>query len=527
MKKNHNYSSYKGLVIFMLFYFNFAPMTSMLSQTDPKPRIIITADPEMDDNNSLLRLLLYSTDVNIEGLVYASSQFHWKGDGKGTKWFVAGREYDRFNMGVCPCESWRWAKDEKFIHNAVEAYAKVYPNLKIHNKEYPAPDYLRSVIRYGNIEFDGDFSKDTPGSLLIKNTLMDNKQEKLFVTVWGGASTLSRALKSIEDQNKYSVQWPDIQKKISNKLVILLSGDQDDTYAHYIKPTWPNVETRQFSQGPNFGYNATIKADPVNMAYMTPEWMEKNITSVGPLGKLYSVWGDGKQMVKGDKVDYFGLSGYTADELRKMGYYVWMPPQPKGTWLSEGDNPTFMNMLDNGLKSYEKGYYGGWGGSIVKFNSESNPFAATTNSEQMANQMTASNKEPKDDPIPFPNYFPDVQNSFAARMKWSITPQYNDANHEPKIKIIGPEIIMANKGQKIKLYSNATDPDGQKVSTRWYQTPTFYKYKVIIDDVNQANIEATIPEGIQSGQELHLIAEVTDEGTPPLKHYQRVIVVIR
>ncbi|WP_373398310.1 nucleoside hydrolase-like domain-containing protein [Algoriphagus halophilus] len=59
------------------------------SQTSPeKPRIIITADPELDDNNSLIRLILYSSDLRIEGLIYASSQFHWKGDGKGTKWFV-------------------------------------------------------------------------------------------------------------------------------------------------------------------------------------------------------------------------------------------------------------------------------------------------------------------------------------------------------------------------------------------------------------------------------------------------------
>ena len=34
-----------------------------------KPRIIITADPELDDNNSLIRFLLYSTDFRVEGLI--------------------------------------------------------------------------------------------------------------------------------------------------------------------------------------------------------------------------------------------------------------------------------------------------------------------------------------------------------------------------------------------------------------------------------------------------------------------------
>ena len=31
-------------------------------------------------------------------------------------------------------------------------------------------------------------------------------------------------------------------------------------------------------------------------------------------------------MVKDDPTDYFGLSGYTAEELKKKGYMVWMSP---------------------------------------------------------------------------------------------------------------------------------------------------------------------------------------------------------
>lgn len=145
------------------------------AQGTPKqvqPRIVITADPELDDNNSLIRFLLYSSDLKIEGLIYASSQFHWKGDEKGTKWFVPRREYARFGLDTCPCPSWRWAKNERFIHDAVEAYVKVYPNLKVHNPNYPAPNELKSKIRYGNIEFDGDFSKDSPGSDLIKSLML-------------------------------------------------------------------------------------------------------------------------------------------------------------------------------------------------------------------------------------------------------------------------------------------------------------------------------------------------------------------
>ena len=52
-----------------------------------------------------------------------------------------------------------------------------------------------------------------------------------------------------------------------------------------------------------------------------------------------------------------------------MGYVVWMPVQPKGSWIGEGDDFTFMNMLGNGLRAYEEGFYGGWGGrELVKNN---------------------------------------------------------------------------------------------------------------------------------------------------------------
>ena len=104
-----------------------------------KPRIIATTDPECDDSNSMVRFLLYSTDYQIEGLIYTSSEFHWKGDGKGTKGFVDGREYTRFAAikGMCPCTSWRWSPNERYIHDRVEAYEKVYKNLKAHHPDLP------------------------------------------------------------------------------------------------------------------------------------------------------------------------------------------------------------------------------------------------------------------------------------------------------------------------------------------------------------------------------------------------------
>jgi hypothetical protein len=513
-----------GLIpLFLLFTINTTAQTTL---PPIKPRIIITADPELDDNNSLIRLLLYSSDLEIEELIYASSQFHWTGDGKGTKWFVPGREYDRFGMNVCPCESWRWDKDERFIHDIVEAYEKVYPNLKIHNPSYPNPDQLKSKIRYGNIDFDGDYSQDTPGSELIRELILDDKLGPLFITAWGGGSTIARALKSIQDKFEFSTQWTAIRDKINRKVILLPSGDQDDTFATYIRPNWPDIEVSQFSQGPNYGYGAQLRAIPENAPYLTSTWMKENVSDRGPLGELYRVWGDGKQMVKDDKVDYFGFSGYTGEQLKEMGYFVWMPVQEKGSWLGEGDNHTFMNMLGNGLRAFEKGYFGGWGGRELAVRSQGNVggFDTQGSAEDMA-QMFGNRMETQDE---FPNFFPQAQLDFAARLQWTVTPNFDDANHAPQVRVEGPLTVRATPGQKVKLHAWTSDPDGDEVTVTWILLPVVtFEGEVTFSQSTGLKTEVSIPETAKSGQQIHVILQATDSGTPTLTSYQRIVIPIR
>ena len=60
--------------------------TSAFAQETPhKPRTIVTTDGEVDDQDSFIRMLLYANEFELLGLVYSSSQWHYTGDGKGTK----------------------------------------------------------------------------------------------------------------------------------------------------------------------------------------------------------------------------------------------------------------------------------------------------------------------------------------------------------------------------------------------------------------------------------------------------------
>jgi hypothetical protein len=497
-----------------------------VSKPVERPRIVITADPELDDLNSLIRFILYSTDVKVEGLIYASSQFHWKGDGKRTKWFVPGREYTRGGLKICPCESWRWAKDERFIHDVVEAYAKAYPNLKIHNPAYPDPEELMSKIKVGNIEFDGDISKDSEGSNWIKQLILDDQPGKLFLTAWGGQSTIARALKSIQEEYQNKPEWSTIKEKILGKVVILPSGDQDDTYRDYIKPNWPGIDYRQFMGGPRYSYGAQLGASKGDSVYLTPEYLKENISDRGPLGALYRVWGDGKQMVKDDRFDYFGLAGYTNEQLKEMGYIVWMPVQQKGSWLGEGDTGTFMNMLANGLRGHEDGSYGGWGGKqVVNAGVDFFQMDSVKRDSLMTVMRAQSKAENTSGNLAF---FPAVMNDFTNRLHWAVATNYADANHEPTVEVRGPLGIIAAPGDEVRLEGSVDDPDKDEVSVHWWQYPSgTYKGDVSLSTSTAEEAVIKIPTEAKSGETIHIILQGTDNGQPSLTRYKRIVITVK
>ncbi|GAA2357770.1 DUF1593 domain-containing protein [Dactylosporangium salmoneum] len=475
-----------------------------------KPRVILMNDPELDDQNTLVRYLLYSNEFDTEGLVYASSGVHWAGDGKGTTWFVPGREYTRFGLNICPCTSWRWKPGERFINDAVDIYGQVYPNLRRHAEGYPSPADLRSKIYNGNIEFDGDISKDSPGSNLIKQSLLDNRPGPVYLLTGAGQSTIARALKSIKDQYGSTPSWPAISKKVSQKAIIQSFGDQDGAYASYIGPNWPGIEFRQMSTS-IWGYGARNAVLPQDAKYLSAEWTKANVSTVGPFGAFYRVWGDGKQMVPGDIFDHFGFSGLTTAQLKAMGYVVWTPPQEQGSWISEGDTSIFMNLIDNGLRGYVDATYGGWGG---RKGNDTGPNGVPSSSY-------ASSR-----------WFGAAQQDFAARMQWTVTSQYAKANHAPTAKVAGQLNRNVSRGQTVELTGIEGDPDGNEVTGSWWQyaDADTYPGTVTISPISRGQhqnvVRIRIPDDAAPGQTIHLILQVTDNGTPALTSYQRVVLTV-
>src|SRR5262245_10162656 len=293
--------------------------------------------------------------------------------------------------------------------------------------------------------------KDTDGSNLIKSLLLDNIDEPIYLHAWGGQSTIARALKSIEDQYKSSPQWPAIRTKVMTKAVIHPSGDQDNTGANYIKPNWPEI---RYGNGggaaASLGYAAQANAAESDKVYYSADWMQQNISNKGEFGKLQRVWGDGKQMVKGDKFDYMGESGKTADDLRKEGYIVWTPPRAKGEFLGEGDTGTFLSLLGNGLEGWRQAnrrnpaiYQTAGATNIVPFGVPpagaggpggargQAPTTPGTGGLGQGGGFGGGRGGPRP-PSPF---LRPLMHDLAERMTWAVTPKYADANHYPTVTL--------------------------------------------------------------------------------------------
>lgn len=501
-----------------------------------RPRVVLMLDPELDDQNTMIRYLLYSNHFETLGIIYTSSVFHWKGDGQGTP-FSGPSEHQRFGLSQ-PLSSWRWNEDESFLEDAIDIYAQVYPNLVVHAEGYPPPEELRARVLYGNVEFPGDISKDSPGSNLIKNLLLDDTHSPLYLLTGAGHSTIGRALYTIEEEYRNSPEWPEIYRRVSKKAIIQAWGDQDDVYADYIGPNWPGIEFREMSCTV-WGYEARSAVLPEDRHYLSAEWTRENVSQVGPFGAFYRVWGDGKQMVTGDITDHFGFSGLDTAQLRELGYIVWTPPQEPGSWISEGDTPIFLNLIDNGLLGHVNSSYGGWGG---RNGMDIDPSGIASKEYAVA------------------RWFGAAQRDFAARMRWSVTPEYSDANHNPVVEVISPpgSSCSVRPGERVTLKAVVTDPDGDHVRARWWRYSDADTYPGAIemehvesdgktgegwvvptpqvpgaeavDKVTRSRIEVTsqftVPPDAADGQTLHFILEATDNGEPNLTCYQRVILTV-
>lgn len=420
------------------------------SQSPSKLRVIATTDGEVDDRCSMVRFLLYANEWDIQGIIHSSSKYHWKGDADHP-------EHD-------------WEPVE-WLDRQLDQYAAVYPNLILHDPGYPSPDDLRAKAFVGNIAYEGEMDTVTAGSTHIVDVLLDPDTSPIWLQAWGGSNTIARALKTIAEDH------PDRVAEVSAKARIYLITEQDNTFKTYIRPEWPSIQVLR-SGGPAFGaiaYDWRKMQSPEVQTYFDEPWMTAHILQDhGPLCAGYEVNKD-------------------------------------GSFRSEGDSPSFLHTIPNGLRSTEHPSYGGWGGHFA-----------------FSNNTWKSVDTNESDPHSILRWAKDFQNDWAARADWCVK-AYGEANHAPIVALTHPTDFGAKAGDVVQLdASPTTDPDGDTLSFTWwhYAEAGTYRGTATIDSTDGPKTSVTIPADAQPGDTLHFVCTATDNGTPPLTRYARVVITV-
>ncbi len=313
-----------------------------------RPRTIVTTDGECDDLNSFIHLLLCANDMDIRGIVLTSSIYHYAGDPE---------------RGIAP---YRWG-GEKWPETYIAAYGKVYPVLAAHDPRFPSPDELRAVTKTGNIKTCGDMSGSTEGSRLIKDEILKEDPSMLYLQCWGGSNTVARALMEIEAENRNASDWAERKERISSKLLLYLISTQDDTYEEYIAAAWPHVtvfHNQKSFEALAFNWKAVLDRD--QMHTLLAQWQITHILHPdNPLLKLYYTYRDDRAY-EGELPQYqYGLKRFSLSRAWRFVTYHggWFN---YGDFLSEGDSPAFLFLLDARLKDTAYFESDNWGGRFTK-----------------------------------------------------------------------------------------------------------------------------------------------------------------
>ncbi|HWA87073.1 MAG TPA: nucleoside hydrolase-like domain-containing protein, partial [Opitutus sp.] len=462
--------------------FLLAGMSGALMAAEPaqfvahsKPRLIVLTDlsNEPDDEESLVRLLVYANEFDLEGLVATTSN---------------------------------WLKQnprEDLIRRDLAAYAKVLPNLAKHAPGFPSAEQLLAVTRSGQDGFGLAATgpgRSTGGSRRIIEAVDHADRRPLWISVWGGPNTLAQALLDVR-----STRSPADVAKFVAKLRVYAISDQDDTgpwlrhefpnlfyivtpssptsYEEYYRATWSGISGGQDTQAAP-GYHADMVANP---------WLEAHIIDGhGPLGALY----------------------------------------PHRLYLMEGDTPSFLGLIDRGLGSDVSPGFGGWGGRYTLYQPAGETRPIWTDNASTCDRVEVEPKRfENSNQATIWRWREAFQDDFAARMNWCVTPDFRNANHNPRAVLDGDRStdvleINAQAGSTVQLSADGTDAgdDGQHATVTWW----IYREAGTLDGANLSATTGpittvTLPAATKPGT-VHVILQAEDDGSPQLFSYRRAVI---
>lgn len=441
-----------------------------------KPRIVVLTDIapgdiEPDDMESMIRLMVHADLFEVEALITSGG------------WNSSGRAYP---IG--------W-KDS--LSRTIGAYEKDLPNLMKRNGQisfmtleeelgtqeigyWPSADYMRSRAMLGSLELGrhmiGEDNRSEGSDHIIK--LADEDDERpIWILAWGGANTFAQAIWQVQQE-----RTPEEVSAFLRKFRIYTITDQDVPYhdRHTNYPFSSHFQMRKdMSDDLMFFWDesAWLSQNAIGSA----NWKDyvENIQGHGNLGSIY----------------------------------------PNYKWGVEGDTPSYLHVLPNGLHDPSVPEMTGWAGYFRWGTGMDNATCSYTNHSGEVKEISQKYEK---------YFYPAIFNEFAARMDWAA---YGEGNRNP-VAIVGGSrtldvlSIEVKPETPVSLDASASyDPDGDSLDFKWWvmSESGTWQGDVAISGEDSQVAEIVLPADA-SGKSVHVICEISDSGSPVLTSYRRIII---
>ncbi len=429
-----------------------------------RPRLVVLTDigGDPDDQQSMLRLMIYSNEFEIEGLIASAS---------GT-----------------PGELKQAITKPELIREIVDAYGQVRDNLARHADGYPTAEQLEARIKSGNpqrgLDAIGD-GHDTEGSRWIISVVDRDDPRPVNIAIWGGQTDLAQALWRVR-ADRGAVALAEFIRRIR----IYDIGDQDRIvewiWAEFPKLFYVLGQAAKGRDKREAVYRGMYLGGDESLT--SRAWIETNIRQGhGPLGALYPT-------------------------------RTWTAPNPHSA-IKEGDTPSWFYFLPNGLNVPDHPEWGGWGGRFVSTRDRLYRDAQDRVGDVRDGRSTVGRwrdafqrdfqarmdwcVKPRNEANHSPIAVCEGDGTRAVLTKHAGS---------------GSTIRLSAAG--------SSDPDRDELTYRWWIYPEAGSCRgtPTIKGANSQHASVGLPQNATG--DLHVILEVTDRGQPALTSFRRVVIKV-